>query len=262
MKTCFLLTSLVVLFCPADPLLANPAARGLLQLAFKTSGTEVLEAGSREALERAAANSLRLLGAPAAETAVQRGGIQLLEASLYHGDEVLRLAGRVPEAAGLLGARPLEALRLASRHGDDALRLEARVPGLAEQAISLLGREAVPTLTQAAPGDVTRLLGFAARADSAVTRAALWHAWKKEGGALLDKLDKHKVLILTGGLTGAVLDVASGVSNAIEKMPEKAPEALKVLGSWTGAGIAISLILVSAAFIAPRVFRFRRQPRS
>ncbi len=226
--------------------LASP----LVQMALKTSGRKILEVGAREAVEKAAEKAIRILGGEAAERAMKRGGIELLEASLRHGDDVLHHAGRVPEAARYLGARPQQALSLVTRYGDDALRLEARVPGAVEQAVSLFGRGALPVLAKTAPQDVTRLMGYASRADSPITRNALWEAFKKEGSALLTKVDQHKTLILASGLTASMLTVADGVQDAIESLPEKAPEVIQTFASRVSGGLANFLMILAAGSTA------------
>lgn len=235
---------------------ANPVARRLAQQALQVSAGKAAATMSREALEHAAANAVRVMGGEAAERAVQRGGISLLQAGIQHGDDVLRTAARVPEAAGFLGASPKQALLLTTHYGDDALRLEARAPGMAELAIQQFGRESLPALAQTAPRDLTRLVGLAQKADSSATRDALWAAWKREGGAFLDRLDQHKALILIGGLTYGIIETAEGAGAALALIPEKAPEALKILGNWTGAGIASSLLVLTTGFVW---FRLRRR---
>ncbi|MBV6501371.1 MAG: hypothetical protein CJBNEKGG_03881 [Prosthecobacter sp.] len=225
---------------------ANPVVRRLAQQALQASADKAAATMSREAVELAAANAVRVMGSEAAERAVQRGGISFLQAGMHYGDDVLRTASRVPEAAGFVGASPEQALLLAKRYGDHALRLEARAPGMAELAVQRLGRESLPALAQTSPRDVTRLVGLAEKADSPATRDALWAAWKREGGAFLDRLDQHKALILTGGLTTSMILVADGVQDAVQDMPQKAPEAVLAFAQKLGSGISTSLIIVSS----------------
>ncbi len=245
MKSPFILATLLCITL-SSPVLANPLTRRLVAEALKVSGRETLEAGAREAAERAAATAIQRLGGEGAEKLIKSGGYELLEAAAKHGDDVLTQAARCPAAARYIGARPQEALSLGTRLGDDAILLEARVPGMAEQAATLLGRESLPRLAQVAPAEVTRLIGYAARADSPATRRVLQQSWKKHGSALLGELDKHKTLILTGGLTASMIIVADGVQDAIQDIPEKVPEAAEALSRAVGAGIATSLIIATS----------------
>lgn len=249
MKSPFILATLLCITL-SSPVLANPLTRRLVAEALKVSGRETLEAGAREAAERAAATAIQRLGGEWAEKLIQSGGYELLEAAARHGDDVLTQAARCPAAARYIGACPQEALILGSRLGDDAILLEARVPGMAEQAATLLGRESLPRLAQAPPTEVTRLIGYAARADSPATRRVLQQSWEKHGNALLGELNKHKTLILTGGLTTSMIMVADGVQDAIQEMPERAPEAVKAFGLELAAGISISLMVAAFGGVA------------
>lgn len=233
---------LSLLLLGSTALQANPVARKLVAQALKQAGRETLEAGAREAAEHAAAIAIRKFGAEGAEELVERGGLELLEAGAKHGDDILKTARRVPEAARYLGAQPQEAIRLVTQFGDDALLLEARVPGMAETAVAQLGRSELTLISKAPPHDVTRLLGYAGRADTPQTRTALLTAWKKSGAAVLDELDKRKMLILTGGLTASTLMVAGGASDSIRDIPRSVPEAVKDLAQYLGTACIIFAI--------------------
>lgn len=239
------LTLIVVSLLAASAAPAKSLAGHLVIQAMKVSGREALEDGAREAVERAAANAVRLLGGEAAEKIVQRGGLELLEASLHYGDDILRHAARVPEAARYLGIRPQEAVSLVARLGDDALLLEARTPGMAEKTAALLGREALSSLSEAPPEVITRLVGYAARADTVQTRAALFGEWQKHGVWILDELDKRKSLILVAGLTASMLIVADGGHDMLQDIPEKAPHLLAGPANTIATGINTGIIILS-----------------
>ncbi len=242
MKTLIILSLLVI---GSSALQANPVVRKLATQALKQAGRESLDAGAREAAEHAAATAIRKCGVEGAEELVQRGGLELLEAGAMYGDDILMAARRVPEAARYLGARPAEALGLVARYGDDALRLEARVPGMAEQAVAQFGRGELAVLAKASSSEITQLVGYATRADSPATRRALLESWKKNGSFVLRELDKHKLLILTGGLTVSMIMVADGAQNAIQDLPRKAPEVLTAFSQRLASGISASLIIVA-----------------
>lgn len=244
MRSAYILTAILCLTVSSQGL-ADPLTRKLVTEALKISGRETLEAGAREAAERTAASAIQRLGGEGAEKLIRSGGYELLEAAAKHGDDVLSHAARVPSAARYIGVCPEQALSLVTRYGDDSLRLEAQVPGMAEKAASLFGRESLPALVKAAPAEATRLMGYAARADTPQTRAALYQAWKKSGGALLTKLDKHKTLILTSGLTVSMIMVADGVQDAIQEVPGKVPDAIRDFSGKTAAGIAAFLAILA-----------------
>lgn len=173
-----------------------------------------------------------------AEELVERGGLELLEAGAKHGDDILNTARRVPEAARYLGAQPQEAIKLVTQFGDDALLLEARVPGMAETAVTQFGPLESALISKAPPQDVTRLLGYAGRADTPQTRTALLTAWKKSGTTVLDELDQRKLLILTAGLTASTLIVAGGVSDFFGRF-DSVPEAVRSLADNLGIACII-----------------------
>ncbi len=236
---------LTILLIGSSASQANPVARKLVSKALEKAGRETLETGAREAAEHAAAAAIRKFGAEGAEELVQRGGLELLEAGAKHGDGILKAARRVPEATRYLAARPAEALTLVTRYGDDALRLEARVPGMAEQAIAQFGRGELAVFAKAPSSEITQLIGYAARADNPATRRALLESWKKNGSFVLRELDKHKVLILTGGLTVSMIMTADGVQDAVQDLPEKVPDAIRDFTGKVGAGLASCLGILS-----------------
>lgn len=260
MKSVLFLT--LVLLCPSR-LLASPVAGKLVSQALKQAGRETLDAGARQAAERAASSAIREFGMEGAEELVQRGGLALLEAGAKHGDDVLTAARRVPEAARFLGAHPADALDLLTRHGDDALLLEARVPGMAEKAIAQFGPGELAVLAKSPGEQVTRLLGYAARADSPAARQALLSSWKKHGSAVLAELDKHKLLILTSGLTVGMLKVSDGLEDGMRKMPECIPsEALTHLFDRTGTGLSVAAVLGSVSLPLALVWLLKSRGRN
>ncbi|MEZ5387194.1 MAG: hypothetical protein R3F13_16925 [Prosthecobacter sp.] len=244
-----ILTLLVASFLSATAAQARSLAGHLVVQAMKVSGREALEVGAREAMERAAANAIRVLGGEAAEKIVQRGGLELLEASLHYGDDILRHAARVTDAARYLGMRPQEGMSLVARLGDDALLLEARTPGMAEKAATLLGRGALAPLSKAPAEEVTRLVGYAARAESNQIRATLLDGWQKHGVWILNELDKRKSLILTGGLTASMLVIADGGHDMLQDIPEKAPQLLAGPANTIATGINTGIVILSARWV-------------
>jgi hypothetical protein len=244
---------------------ASPVERKLIEQAMKMAGREALEKGAKEAAERSAESAIRTIGKEAAEHAVNRGGVQILEAGARHGDDFWRLVGHVPEGVHYLAGKPSEALALARRFGNEAVRLEARVPGMAEKAAAHFGEKNLALLAKAPPEQVTRLIGYAERAAEPAVRQSLFDRWVRSGGHVLEVLDRHKALILTSGLTLALLDTAHGVSNGLEHaiplLPEKAPEAVAKFAAQLGSSFVYSSLIISTAIGVCIVWRFRK-PRS
>lgn len=244
---------------------AGPASRVVSRIAI-AAGDEALERGAREAAESAAAGAVKRLGIEGAEQAARRGGVALLQAGAKHGDEFWDLARRVPEASRYLASQPDQALALARRYGDDAVRLESRLPGVGRDAAQMFGKDRLGTLAQASPVEAGALVSFAKRADTAATRDALFDTWRRRGGAVLTELDKHKVLILTAGLTMGMIKVADGLEDGVRSIPEKVPQAvesaaskagdaLQTLGEKVGTGLMLGLIVLGAGIVLVWGFR-------
>lgn len=215
MHSPFTLSLLALLFVfsfsatPAAAIAPKPVVEALEKLG-KLAG-RVPSRSAAEALETA----FRAQGRTMLQAA-EHGGLDLVEAAARHGDEVFNLASRNPEAVRYIAAQPAEALSLAARFGDDAVRLEARVPGMAEAVVREFGQPALRGLKDAAPTDIVRLTGLAARAESTATREALLNSFKRHGTKLLDELEKHKLLILTTGLTVGIVNASSGVGDGLK----------------------------------------------
>lgn len=265
-----LVTSLFLFCLAATTLHGSPIARELVERAVRLGGGEVLERQARATAELAATRAMQRFGRPGAEAIIDQGGLSLLQAGARHGDVVWDLVQRVPAAARYVGAQPERALDLARRLGDEALMLEARLPGAAESAARLFGRERLPVLAQTPSRDVQRLLGFAEQSTDPALHSALWDRWLGRGARLLDELDKHKKLILTGGLTMAMLDLAFASSDAVgevglataDTIRQMPPEAMQVLASEMGRGVklalALGVALLTACPLAWLLIRSRR----
>ncbi len=254
----FIFAIALTLTTPAHASMARPVVEVLEQLGKLAGRAPSRTAG--EALEAA----YRAQGHVALEAA-QHGGLDLVEAAARHGEGVMQLATHVPEAARYVAAQPQQALALATRWGEDAVRLEARVPGMAEETARQFGRAELTVLRGAPPADLFRLNGYAAHAHSLQTKAALLQGWKREGSAFLDKLDKHKALILTTGLTLSMIKVADGMEDAIRDIPRAVPQAIHALFSRLGDGGKIALIALAMGLslaLALRVWLHRRAASS
>lgn len=250
------LLRLVLLFVVSPlqsvPAYASPVERKILEHLLHVAGREALERSTKEAIEQSVAAAVRTLGKEGAENLIQRGGLPLVRVAMEHGDDFWKLASRVPESAHYLAAKPAEALALARKFGDHAVRIETRVPGLAQKAALHFGPESLEVLAKASPGQVTQLVGYAEKAANPEVRKKLFDLWLKRGAGILRILDRNKTLILTGGLTMALLDVASGVSegirDSIPEIPSRIPpEAPLIFSTKIGTGFQWSVVLLSAA---------------
>jgi hypothetical protein len=245
MKTLLVLSLIALLLNPFQPVNADLLSRGTAGV-LKHIGAEALETNARQAAEKAAHKAVKSLGAEGAEFAIERGGLALLEAGAHHGDVVWDLAKRVPEAARYIGSQPEHALSIGRHFGDDAVRLEAMQPGLGERAASIFGRDRLPALARADTSEVSALLAYAQKADKPATRDVLFDLWSSRGHRILKELDQHKKLILTGGLTAAILTVAQGGADGIRKIPDRVPPQAFAKGlDQLSAGAANSMSIVA-----------------
>ncbi len=143
--------------------------------------------------------------------ATEKGGLELLEAASKYGDDVWHLSSKVPQATRALAVRADELIPMTKRIGTEVLELEARIPGIAEKIVEHFGDDAVKYLAHnVSPEDLTRLTGYAAKADSPATKALLYEKYKEAGTHFLDKLDYKQ--ILAGGLSIAAITAAYEVS--------------------------------------------------
>lgn len=211
------------------------AVRGLSQLidealnvAAKVSGKALGKAERALALGRLRDAALRY--GDDALFAARKGGIELIDAAARHGDDVWRFASKVPSGARALAMRTDELLPLARRMGPEVLEIEARSPGLARHVVGQFGDDAIRYFARSVPqADASKLLGYAAKADSPGTRALLLETYKKGGTRFLEKLDwKH---IMATGLSVAMITAAyqttDGIQEGLKALPEKSPEVFK-----------------------------------
>ena len=261
---CLLCACLAAVLLPAaaagSPL--TVLVRETVERACVVSGREVAERGARESLERATAAAVRRQG-PAAARAIQHGGLELLEASARHGDDVLRLA----KAAGPAGQRALalEADRLvplARQYGPALLDLEGRAPGLGGRVFTTFGKEIAPAVArQAATEDLPRLLLAAGRADSPATRAMLWEGYRREGSEFLKRIDWKVVMAV--GVSVAVIDAAhrttapfDAAADVMRENPELTAQTVSHVAGWASFGWGI----MPLAIVGCLLWRFGLMP--
>jgi len=246
-----LLTGLITLL-PASGF-ASPLTvlvRETIERACVVSGREVAERGARESFERAAAAAVTRQG-PGAARAIQHGGLELLEATARHGDDVLAFA----KAAGPAGQRALalEADRLvplARQYGPAVLDLEARAPGLGGRVFTTFGTDLAPAVArEAATEDLPRLLLAAGRADSPATRAMLWEGYQRGGRGFLERIDWR--VVMATGASVAVIDAAhrttapfAAAADVMRENPELTVQTVGNVAGWASFGWGIMPLVI------------------
>ena len=162
---------------------------------------------------------------------VREGGLEVLEQGAKYGDDFWRLCREVPAGSRALALHADDLMPLARRIGPDVLKLESRGPGMTARIAGEFGDDAVKMLAKQPPQDVTRLLGYAAKADSPETGRLLYETYAKSAdpGAFLARLNwKH---IMAGGLTAAMITGAWKTGSAAETFAEKVGDATETLAA-------------------------------
>lgn len=232
---------------------SKPVAEVIEQLA-KLAG-RAPERGAAEALEMAWRTNGRL-----ALDAAERGGLGLTEAAARHGDDIMRLAVRVPEAAPILAARADEVLPLVREFGDDILRIEARVPGLADDAArSFPATGDLRRLAKLPDEELRGVISLASHATEPAAARTLLDAVEKQGGSVLTKLNSGQ--ILAGGLSTAMVITAAGGAVSVVRSPDAlARVGVAAVGKiGTPVGIAVGLLILVVAL--PTACRLARSLR-
>lgn len=200
----------------------------VIEQAFKISGKAVTPA-AKAAAEKALEKAVAQYGDDVLRS-VRLGGLEALEQGTKHGDDFWRLCATVPDGVRSLALHADELMPLARRIGPDVLHLEAKAPGLATKVVSNFGDDAVPLLSKAPADDISRMIGYAQKAESAEAQKLLFQSYKssKNGSKFLDSLDWKK--IMAGGLSVSMImaayKVSDGIQNATETIAEKSPEKL------------------------------------
>ena len=147
---------------------------------------------------------------------VREGGLEVLEQGAKHGDDFWRLCKQVPAASRAMALHADELIPLAKRIGPEVLEIEAKTPGMAARLVREFGDDAVKTLAKH-PDDTTRLVGYAAKADSPETARLLYETYKKSSNpsAFLEHLNwKH---IMAAGLSSAAIISAYQISDGVQE---------------------------------------------
>ena len=243
---------------------------GLLSVHVEAGGAKVVIKAVEETIETAAKRSGRVLTKTAESrlgrelleaTAkygddvmplVREGGLEVLEQGAKHGDDFWRLCKTVPASSRALALHADELMPLVRRIGPEVLQIEVHSPGMAARIAGDFGDDAVRLLAKR-PQDTTRLLGYAAKADSPETAKLLYETYAKstDPSAFLARLNwKH---IMAAGLSTAAIVVAyktsDGVQSALEN-PETAEHISSTITKPVGYSFAIIGGVVMLIFCA------------
>ena len=216
---------------------------GLLAIHVQAGGTKVVMKAVEETVEAAAKRSGRILSKTAESklgrelleaTAkygddimplVREGGLEVLEQGTKHGDDFWRLCKTVPAGSRALALHADELMPLARRIGPEVLQIEAHSPGMATRLAGEFGDDAVKLLAKQ-PQDTTRLLGYAAKADSPETAKLLYKTYANSPNptGFLERLNWKQ--IMTGGLSSAMIITAGGAAAALYQAGDGLQEGL------------------------------------
>ena len=143
-----------------------------------------------------------------------------MEAAARHGDEVFRLATRVPEAAPALAARAGELLPLVARHGDDVLRIEAKLPGVATDLCRVFPHaDDLARLARLQPQVLQQTAAYSTHAVNPAASRLLLRMAERQGGAFLKNLSPGQ--ILASGLSLSAVITAAGGFTAFWRYPDQ-----------------------------------------
>ena len=240
----------ILLFCVcsaegAGGRLAAGVLEETLEFAARRSG-RVLSGAAKVDLERTLLKMSTKYGDDIL-VLVRRGGLEVLEQGARHGDRFWRLCREVPEASRSLALHADELLPLAERIGPEVLRLEAKMPGTAVRAVGEFGDDGIRLLSAQSPENITRLLGYAAKADSPATRKLLLEtcAKSKDPSKFLNALNWKN--IMAGGLSTAAILAAARISDGLRegvKDPAVAADVISSLSAPVRYGLFALIIIL------------------
>ena len=223
-----------------------------IEAAAKLSG-KVLTRGAKKAACKTLSIAVQKHGDDVLK-AVRHGGFEALKQGAKYGDDFWRLAKHAsPKAARSLALHADELMPVAKRLGTSFVKLEGKVPGLASKAVAEFGDDAARHLAaKASPNDISKLIGYASKADSPATKKLLMDHYKKGGSVFLKKLDSK--VILASGLSAAMVisayKISDGIEEGIEYVAKEKPETFqKVIENmvfpfkWLFAAAAVAFIL-------------------
>lgn len=233
-----------------------------LELAAKKSG-KVLSKTAESKLGRKLVEAAAKYGDDVMPI-VSEGGLEVLEQGAKHGDDFWRLCKQVPAGSRALALHADDLMPLARRIGPEVLQIEAHSPGMAVQIAEKFGDDAVKLLAKQ-PQDTTRLLGYAAKADSPETAQLLYKTYASSPNptGFLERLSWKQ--IMAGGLSTAIIIEAGGLAAATYQVGDGLQEGLsnpetaeRVAMSVTKPAGHLFYIFGALAVLVTAFFCFRR----
>ncbi|MCX6985549.1 MAG: hypothetical protein NT118_12500 [Lentisphaerae bacterium] len=234
-----------------------------VEVASKVSG-KAIGASSRAIVARQLAEATVKYGDDAIKAA-RNGGLELSEAAAKYGDDVWKYSSQAPSGARALAVRTEELLPLARKIGPEVLEMEAKAPGITKVLAQDFGDDAVRYLAKNAPAeDLTRLAGYARRADSLEAKKLLYETYQKIGAALFERIEWKTVLasgVSVAMITGAY-KVGDGIQEGLKTIAEKNPNAFEKAASKiytvTSLPILIPLLILGSGIAIMLLLRFRK----
>lgn len=221
---------IMMMFSTVCSLMAFPSGKIIqetIETASKISG-KVLSSAGKRAAAKSLAKAVAQYGDEVLEI-TRKGGLEVLKQSTKYGDDFWKIAQHAePAAIRSLALHADELLPLAKRIGQDFLTLEAKVPGLAGQAVSLFGDDAVKSLAHAPADDIAKLIGIANKMDSSAKRKLLFNKYVSvpDKNKFLKALSWEKILA-AGGATSAIIlayKAGEGIEDGLKESAQKSPE--------------------------------------
>jgi len=224
-----------------------------IEQAAKRSG-KVLTPAAREIAETALKKAAAKHGDEVLKM-VRSGGLEVLEQGAKHGDEFWKLCAHTPGAARSLALHADEMIPLVRRIGPEFLELEAKTPGLTTKIIAAFGEDSVKTLSKVPPDDISRLIGYASKADAPATSKFLYESYSKSANrsVFLEQLNWKQ--IMATGLSVAAVTAAYKVSDGIQEgtkiVAKDHPETFKDVVSNLSAPVRYGLYALFAILLYP-----------
>lgn len=247
--------SVLALQCAAVPVkLTGKVINETIEIAAKRSG-RVLTPASKKATEKALVKAFSRYGDDVLK-AMQKGGLETLKQGAKHGDDFWRICAKTtPQGARSLALHADILMPLVKRNGIQFMALESKVPGLGAKTVQTFGDDAVKTFAKAPASDITRMVGYAGKADNPKTVKLLHEAYAKSEGKILDHLNwKH---IMAGGLSASAIVAAYKLTNSVETLAETNPELLaQVLNAnlpWIALILAGILLFILVLLFPGRI---------
>lgn len=233
-----------------------------IEVAMKVSGRTLGPAARRAATQQL--RQVVLKHGDEALNVARNGGLELLEAAGKYGDDVWTYARHVPEGARALALRADELVPAVRRIGIDVLKVEAKNPGLSSQVVRQFGDDAVRYFSRKVTAqDATRLVGYAKRADTSVTRRALLEAYQKKGTAFLERLEWRQIMAygLSISMVTAAYQVSDGIQDGLETVSKESPETFFKFGREFSRPFTLPALIFGIGVAVILLVRFQRNNR-